>query len=180
MIDPVQLRLAVALAHVVPRAELRLTCHDGGRVVVGRHPSAHLSPCDLRRVVVAAELPGQPDVARWIERVEVAGVLVDGGGGVHLVDDADGRSAWFATTAPPYRVVDALEGAPTDDLPGVPDARVVLRPDPELGATVVQVSQDDGGSQHLHDLALRALGACLVIELEAATRRPSRRPRRAA
>lgn len=179
MIDPVQLRLAVALGHAVPRAELRLTCRDGGRVVVGRHPSAHLSPCDLRRTFVAGELPGRPDVARWIESIEVGGALVDAGGGLHLLADDDGRSAWFATTAPPYRVVDALEGAPTHDLPGSPDARVTLRPDPELGVSVVQVVQDDGGDDQLRELAVRALGACLVAELEPLTRRPARDRRRA-
>jgi hypothetical protein len=123
-------------------------------------------------VVLAGELPGRPDVARWVESVEVGGALVDAGG-VHLLDGEDGPSAWFATSAPPYRVVDALEGAPTHDLPGGPDAQVSLRPDPELAVSVVQVTQDDGGDDQLRELAVRALGACLVAELEPLTRHSS-------
>jgi hypothetical protein len=49
-----RLRLAAALAHRLPGAQLLLRCPNGSQVTVGRADRDDLDPCQFRRVVVAS------------------------------------------------------------------------------------------------------------------------------
>ena len=46
-----QLRLSTALAHLIPGAELILRSHDDVEYLVGNHPSADFTLCEMRRPV---------------------------------------------------------------------------------------------------------------------------------
>ncbi|GIR36980.1 MAG: hypothetical protein CM15mP49_23650 [Actinomycetota bacterium] len=48
-----QLRLSTALAHLIPGAELILRSHDDAEYLVGNHPSADFTLCEMRRLIAS-------------------------------------------------------------------------------------------------------------------------------
>jgi hypothetical protein len=144
-----QLRLAVGLVHAVPGAVLDLMTGHGPIVTVGRHPSADLDPCAMRRVLLAGGCPSRPQPVRWIRSAAVRGSLTDEGGGVHR--GTDGR-CWVGSLLGPGRVaelVDALDVETPDPVGSDPDGvgtdgiEVRITPDRELAVTLVAVGADD-------------------------------------
>ena len=49
-----QLRLSTALAHLIPGAELILRGHDDDHYLVGNHPSAEFTLCEMRKLLLRA------------------------------------------------------------------------------------------------------------------------------
>src|SRR5262245_12883948 len=91
-----RLRLAVALAHAVPDARLHLDRWGGHRVVAGAHPSADLTVCQLRQVVLASLRPDGVDWTRFVRSVAIDGNLVDLGAGIYRRRTAaGGEQRWF-------------------------------------------------------------------------------------
>jgi len=149
-----QLRVAVALGHGAPGAELRLHLDTGETVTVGRGPDAELEHCAMRRVVLAAvdrhptgppDVPGSTPLDRCAERVvafELTGSLQDLGGGVFCHVGATGEQRWLTTLLSPTHTASLLERL-DGDTPSVFRAR--LCPDRDLGVTLVAIEHDDGG-----------------------------------
>jgi hypothetical protein len=159
------LRLATALVHAAPQAELRLTCDGGRQVIVASHPAADIDICAFRRVVMASACPARPDCSEWIHGVAIGGSLTTVGGGAYVSNDGTHERHWFATLLRPEHVCTLLENL---DVAELPDGAMTatLKPDPGLGVTVVSTTIDELGSQQFGtEVAVAALQACLVEEL---------------
>jgi hypothetical protein len=148
------LRLAAALVHSAEGVDLELW-QGTDRLVVSHRSDRHadLSPCELRRLVLAATADG-PDAGfvDWVRRLDALAVTGSGvtpsSGGVWRVD-RDGVGSWvWATTLPgslvPLAVADAAAGLLAD---GEADAAVVeccgaaVKLDDQLGASVVSIEE---------------------------------------
>ncbi len=157
------IRLASALVHAVPGAELRLTCAAGVDVVVSRHPAADLTPCAMRQVVIdarrrsAATLGGS--VSRIVE-LAVGGSMEEFGGGVVRSRTPCGaEQRWLATTLPWELVADLLRELPC------PDAmHATVRPDDALAVTLVGVSTTTADLVPQLDRLGASLAAQLLVE----------------
>ena len=159
------LRLATALAHGAPQAELRLTCDGHRQVIVSSHPAADIDICAFRRVVMASACPARPDCSEWIHDVVIGGTLTSVGGGAYVSNDGTHERHWFATLLRPEHVCALLEGL---DVADMPDGAMVatLKTDPGLGVTVVSTTLDGSWPDHVGvEVATAALQACLVEEL---------------
>ena len=100
------LRLATALAHSVPGAELRLSTDRGDQVVVSHHPAADIDPCTLRQIVAASACPSQPDYSRRVVEVSIGGALISLGGGVHSTEREGRAQRWIASLLRPELIVE--------------------------------------------------------------------------
>lgn len=160
-----RLRLAAALAHTVPGAELRLHPAQGQSILVARHPAAEIDPCDLRRTVLAAACPARPDPSRWIDRLELAGSLADEG--LRLYRDlASPLPRWWTVTLLRHgAVAEAIGAIAIDHLPD--DAvEATLVPDNALGVTAVRIEALRAGfGVEVHALAVAVNAALAAREL---------------
>ena len=172
-----QLRLAVALAHLVPGARLDLTTAEGAVLRAGGDPSCDLDLCTLRRVVLASGHRSLPDPARYVTGIRIGGALEPDAAGVHRSWGPEGPVRWFATLVPVQRVAALLAALPATSTA----ERAVgagLRPDPCLGVTVVRLTVDPhlvpglSAEPALDRMALAAHGRCLAEELVAETDQP--------
>lgn len=160
-----QLRLAVALGHTAPAAELRLRTVDGDVIVVAGHRTADVDPCTMRRIVQSSSRPQGVDRSRRIVDVTVGGALEDLGAGVHRVVRHGAEQRWIASLLEPHRVAAILATVAVD---GVPHDAVdaCLKPDPDLGVTVLVITSPDARYRHhLDEFAAQAAAACYVEEL---------------
>lgn len=160
-----QLRLGVALAHVVAEAEIRISAPAGSNMSVSSSPSADMDICDLRQLVVSSCCPRQPDVSQWIKIMAIGGSLEHCGGGVYRPRQAPDEQRWFATLLPPREVVDVLMRlecrAQVDE-----SVKALLKPDLALGVTSVRLRiGDPTANVDIDDTAQTVHGACLVSEL---------------
>jgi hypothetical protein len=157
-----QVRLAAALVHVIPGAHLSVETCWRDRVTVGRHASCDLDPCRFRSLVAASRCPGRPDLARHVDRVELAGSVQHLGGGVmRTCTDRGVEQRWVATLVQPAVVVDWL----TDQV--VSDAiEASVKPDACLGVTMVVASTADPlATGMLEELGLSLAARVAVDEL---------------
>lgn len=168
------LRLAVGLAHAVPGVHLRLGCPAGERIVAP-DPHGDVTPCEMRRVVLASGHPGR-DCSRHIDHLAVTGGVRRSDGGV-LRRDGSTPEAWFATLLRPEgvaTVVDERGDGPLDD-----QVVIRLRPDPGLGVTCVGVVAEPaagvGGGRAVEAVGAELWAACLVAEVIVGSRRTSGR-----
>lgn len=167
-----QLRLGVALAHVVADAEMRISAPAGSDLSVSSSHAADMDICDLRQLVVSSCCPRQPDVSQWIRVIEVGGSLEHCGGGVYRPRRAPDELRWFATLLPPREVVDVLMRlechARVDE-----SVKALLKPDLALGVTSVRLRAGDPTVDvDIDDTAQTVHGACLVSELLRCTGSP--------
>jgi hypothetical protein len=158
-----QLRLATAVAHTVPGAELRLHTRSGEAVIVSWHLPADVDPCLFRNLVIASAEPDRRDLSDQLDAIEIGGTVTDTGGGI-LASSVDRREQrWVATLVPPHRVVELL-----DDLGvrAVPDDAMYARvkPDSGLGVTVVAITANDGRYLEFLDEAAAAVAATCFVE----------------
>lgn len=160
-----RLRLATALAHTVPGAELRLVTHSGEQIVVSRHPAADIDPCKMRQVVAASACPRHPDLSRRITAVTIGGSLVDLGGGIFVSRSGGLEHRWVASLLPHQSLSELLDDVGHDQVPA--DAmRATLKPDPELGVTVISVTSNHARFDHaLDEVATHVAAVCFVAEL---------------
>jgi len=169
-----ELRIAAALAHVVPGAALHLTLrqpiHDVAELLVADALGADLHPCRFRAMVVAWRARGDA-MTEQIAGIAVAGGVVHLGAGVYERRGPEGRECWFATLLDSDRTIDLLSAMPGDH---ECDARVL--PDTDLEVTVIRL-MSTRADVHLDDLAVRVVAACLSEELMSA---PLQAPRTAA
>lgn len=166
------LELAAAVAHAVPGAQLTIRSANGGHVVVGHHPAADLSLCELRRRLVgrrhAAATGGGvaagPAGVEPVRLLDIGGVLDAVGGGVFR-DVSDRLTRWVVSSACAGRTVRALRATPLDDIPEE-CVTAALRPDRHLGATVVGLRvEGDRRAGAVDDLALRLATSLLIAEV---------------
>ena len=166
------LRLGVALAHIVPEAEMRISAPAGPNLSVSSSASADMNICDLRQLVVSSSCPRQPDVSQWIRVIEVGGSLEYCAGGVYRARHAAGDQRWFATLLSPREVIDVLlrleSRAEVDE-----SIKALLKPDLALGVTSVRLRAGDPAADvDLDEAAQTVHGACLVSELLRCTGTP--------
>lgn len=159
------LRLGVALAHVVPEAEMRISAPAGSNLSVSMSPSADMNICDLRQLVVSSACPRQPDVSQWIEIIEIGGSLEYCAGGVYRTRHAAGDPRWLATLLSPREVIEILmrleSRAEVDE-----SVKALLKPDLALGVTSVRLrAGDPAAGVDIDEAAQTVHGACLVSEL---------------
>ena len=167
-----QLRLGVALAHVVPDAEIRISAPVGSDLAVSSCPGADMDICDLRQLVVSSACPRQPDVSQWIKVLEIRGSIQHCGGGLYRPRQPQDEHRWFATLLSPREVVDILLRlecrAQVDE-----SVKALLKPDLALGVTSVRLRTDDPTvNVDIDDTAQTVHGACLVSELLRCTGSP--------
>ena len=163
-----RLRIASALCHAVPGAELRVQTDSDEMIVVSHHRAADIDPCALRRVVAASACPGQPDLSERVIDVTVGGSLVDIGGGVFAVSAGGFEQRWVASLLKPQRVADLLREVGLGAVPA--DAMCVrLKPDSDLGVTMIAVTTVEAQYHHaLDEVAAQAAATCFVEELRCA------------
>lgn len=163
-----QLRLSIALAHAVPGAALRIAARDGGAFFACDHPAGELRVDDLRVTLLAERLDAHVRLDSLITEAEVGGTLMALGAGIYLSGVEEGTpTLWAVVSLSPVEVACALEAIECPPAPAC--IEVALRPDVDLGATVIKVSSlIDVGEEPLLDVALHVLGACLALELEGA------------
>lgn len=165
-----RLRLATALAHTVPGASMRLTCHSGQEVIVGPYVDADLDACAMRKVVIASARPDMRDYSELVADITVSGTLQHIGGGVHrrVVDGAEQR--WIATLLPPETVAELLDLCGSGRVPD--DAmHACLKPDCELAVTCVVITANSAQYEYaIDEVAAIATSSILVEELMRSTR----------
>jgi hypothetical protein len=155
---------ATAIVHAAGGAELHLQDRRFRKVWVAGHPSADIDPCRWRRFV-CDRLDRLPGVETKV--VAVGGRLTATTSGA-FSDRMDPRLHWFVTNLCPHRAANVLREA---DLGGVLQDKVTatIRPDSQLGVTVVGLRLDAPDfEERLSELAITAIAACLVAELESA------------
>jgi hypothetical protein len=156
-----QLRLATALVHRVPGAELRLRQSSGTVISVSHHPSADLDPCQFRRVLVASSFNGGTDLCTFVTVESLAGSLLVRAGAAHTTEP-DGW--WLATLLPPEQTIAVLEqvGGEVGD-EGL-DARLCV--DRQLAVTGAHLTTaEPAGHSSLEQFAATAASRCVVEEL---------------
>jgi hypothetical protein len=158
-------RLLVGMLHPVPDARAILLCHNGQRVEVGYHPSAELSPCQLRSVVIGSRCPGRPDYTALVAHIDVHGSLESIGGGLYRrVDPANGEQRWFSTFVPPAVVKELLDRVEMN----LPDNafEATIHPDCAIGTTAVCITASlIQCANHLDEVAFAVLASCVAEEL---------------
>ncbi len=158
-------RLASALAHAVPGAELRLGCAAGVEVVVSRHPAADLTPCAMRQVVADARRRARTTLAGpvcRVDRLTLGGSLDDlGGGVVRTLTPCGVEQRWFVTTLPWSHVAGILRSLPCSD-----EINATVRPDDALDVTLVAIGADTPAvTPEIDRLAADLCARILVEEL---------------
>ncbi len=168
MIDPVHLRCVTALAHAVPGAHLVMETTRGDAVTIGRHPSADMTICSLRKMLMAQTGGGAFAVCEGIDSVEAAGSVRPIGAGLHVA--SPGADVWFATTLVAPVVTREVTAATAESAIAAEgdgllvQTDVTLLPDEALGVTLVEISSDQV------DPIAAAMGLCsrlLMAEVEA-------------
>jgi len=163
-----RLRLAAALGHAVAASELRLVTPAGETIVVSAHPGADIDPCAMRRVVRAFACPDNTDHSQRVAAVEFGGSLDHLGGGVYRVAHHGIEQRWVASLLAPARIAELLDDVGLD---AVPDEALhgCLKPDPELGVTLLVITANDERYLDLLDpIATQAAAAIFVEELRCA------------
>jgi hypothetical protein len=158
-----RLRLATALGHAVPGAQLTLHTDRGEQIVVASHPAADVDPCALRRVVIAFGHERCLDHSGKVDQVTIGGALDDLGGGVYRVLRHGIEQRWIATLLEPDVVAELLVGL--DDA-AAEAMHGCLKPDCELGVTMLVVTSDDPrAGEVLDEIAQQAAALIFAEEL---------------
>lgn len=160
-----QLRLSTALAHLIPGAELVLRSHDDAEYLVGNHPSAEFTLCEMRKLIASSACPSRPNFTKWIKDFDIRGAASDLGVGIYRSLQTERMSRWFSTTLRPEIVYESLENADIDGICSIP-VDATITPDSLLGVTTVQISvEEDVSDEMLNELVLVGYSACLINEI---------------
>lgn len=171
-----RLRLGVGLAHSVPGARLTLGGRGGVAIRVASDPTADLSLCDLRRVVLAAAFPAQSGLVNWIEYLTIEGSLDDRGGGLYRRSVGGKEERWFSTLLQRNAIFDLLDRIELTDLPDN-SLHAAIEPDSDLGVSSVCITTNfDSLDWRIDELAGAARTACVVEELTIETSNLRRSP----
>lgn len=160
-------REAVALAHVVPGAELvvRMT---NGRVLRFRSgppeegPSL-MSPCAVRMVLLCAERSSRNALSD-VAAIEVTGSLRHDVAGLYAFAVSEATQWWFATSLTPDLVGRIIESCDPDIPDDAMNARVCG--DVQLGMSAVSIRANHPAFEHRsNELAHWCMAQCMVAEL---------------
>jgi hypothetical protein len=157
--------LATGLVHSIPGVAIELRRERGDRLVVAHHRlDADMTPCELRAALIAEQQRGAPRVTETVTSVEVVAGLCDIGVGVYQRTGDHGEERWFATLLPFEHAASLVEHCDIDQAEVA--VRVVLRPDPELGVTVVGLTCSHPAHGWLLDeVTFWVCAACTIHEL---------------
>ena len=160
-----QLAHMAALAHTVRGVTLELESHQGDTLVIAHHRlDAHLTPCQLRSIIVHEQAHGVCRLLRSVVAVRIVVGLEDIGGGLHRRLGDEGEERWFTTTLSHDAVCELFSECPVELPEGA--MRVIARPDSDLGVTVVEVAANHPAYEgELDVVATWALAAAMVDEL---------------
>ena len=170
----VQVRLATAIAHVVPGATLRIQLSTRDVLHVARDENADLDPCQLRNLVIDSQTSERlASQLAGVRSLELGGSITPVGSGL-LARTYEGRSErLFATLLSTQEVGDLLENLEVDGLDD-DEMRAAMCSDPALSVTVIAVSSSSPASAHLlDDVAVASFAACAAHELIASTTQTS-------
>jgi hypothetical protein len=164
-----RLRLAAAIAHSVPGAELRLSPRHGRAVVVGRHLNADVDPCPFRAMVVAAAASSDGadlvELADHLGSIEIGGAIVDTGGGIWASSVDLRQQRWIASFLPPHRLAELIDAIGLDTV-ALDAMHACLKPDPLLAVTVAAITAADLRSlEFLDDVVASIAATCMIEEL---------------
>jgi hypothetical protein len=157
-----QLRLAAALVHRAPGAELEIRADDRRWIVSRSHPDATFDPCNFRKVVLAAMRANGEPLAR-VDAVQFVGGLLDIGGGIYQRQGPHGSERRIATLLSVPQLDALLDRVGTEF---GDDVVALVQRDPDLAVSVVVVRFAPPASPLRLDAAAHAIAAaCLVEEL---------------
>ena len=157
------LRLATALAHSAPDADLELTgCGQRWLVSYGRI-DATIDPCGFRRLVLTTMRGGRVGLLP-AEDVQLTGALREIGGGIHERAGPDGTERRLATFLPPERVEALLVELPDSSGEAVHEVAAHLCADVDLGVVVVTLSTAHPVLDHRLDVIAHHVAAVLLVE----------------
>lgn len=160
-----RLRLATALVHAVPGAELRIRTTNSEQICVSHAPAGDIDPCKLRQIVAASACPNRPDLSQRIAEMTVGGSLIDVGGGIAATRCGGREQRWITSLLPYQKLTELLDDVGHGDVPANA-IQASLKPDPELGVTVVGITANDARFDHaLDNVAAQVAAACFVAEL---------------
>ena len=157
-----QLRLAAALAHRSPEADLELWSTDRRWVVSRGRLDAAVGPCSFRKIVLAA-MRGNGEPLTHIERAQFVGGLREIGGGVYQRLGPRGSERCLAT----FLSAETVDALLRDGAAGWgDDVAASVHHDIELGVTVVTIVMASAQSDlRLDAVAHWVAATCLVEEL---------------
>lgn len=162
-----RLVLAAALVHSVPGAMAVVVDERGCRVSVGSHPSADIGPCEWRRTVVEGLHSPASSSAVGANVQEITGSIEPSSIG-GFSERLDPTRRWFAALVPPCVAVGVLRAIEVCNLPEQA-LSVVLRPDLDLGVSVVGLSiQAPCTLDALEELSTDIAASLAVAELSVA------------
>ena len=160
MIDE-RLELATALVHTLPGGVLVAVNDAGRRITVGRHPSADVDPCRWRSVLVD-RIEGRVQAPFADLSLCEIGVSLERAKSGGFIDRAEPDRHWFAAKLPPCVAVQVLREV---NLKGLSEEAVSasVRPDLELGVTVVGVGIDAPCMANALDTLAADIGGALAV-----------------
>lgn len=154
------LRTAVALVHSTPGATLCLQCAGDQVVVAGHGPTADLTPCQLRRVVLAEARTNDDLLVSRIHALSVGGTLEPVGPGIHRA--TGGATVHHVTSLLGPSLVTAVLQEVGEG--GGGRAEVAVRPDGQLGVTCVRLAVCEPDPERLEGISASVAGALLSEE----------------
>lgn len=157
--------MAACLVHSVVGAVAIVVTSSGERLLVAHHRTdASLDPCQLRAGLTAPARLGVPHLADVVTTIEIAGGLVDIGGGLYQRSHPGAHDErWFVTPISADRVAAIVAECPLQLPDGSIGVRVVA--DTVLAVSAVCLVAGPGFGYRLDEAAFWLHAACLVDEL---------------
>lgn len=163
MIDD-RLVLATALTHTLQGAVLSVEDPFGGTVTVGRHPSSDVDPCRWRATVADARATGRVSMLAELTVTGLGGAVRRTESGM-FAEHHDPLRRWTAVMLAPCVAADVMRSLTLGDI-AEDSVTATIRPDPELGVTVIGVGVDETWMEDaLEELAGDLAAALAVAEL---------------
>ncbi|MCP4435318.1 MAG: hypothetical protein GY812_07470 [Actinomycetia bacterium] len=141
------IRIAAALVHSTPGATLHVESTAGAGLLVGSGPSAEVTACQFRRVVLAKPTVGEPDPLEYIAGLSIGGSLEPIGGGLHRERAAGGERIVVTSQLGPVLIEQLLRGLETANV-SVSGASAAIGVDHALGTCIVSIAHDNPCALH--------------------------------
>ena len=162
-LDSAALSLAIALTHALPTGSVEIDFDDGTSLRAGRSDEHALSPCALRAMAIMNGWPRGRHGLAQPTRIDIGGPgVTDLGGGIYRCTTEGVTQWWIATRLAPQTAGALLEACPCN-VPEAVDAS--LRPDGDLGVTILVLSAGDASTDALDQGAQHAATAFYVEAL---------------
>ena len=158
------LRLAAALAHSAPDADLELTGSGRRWLVSYGRIDATVDPCGFRQLVLTTMHGGRVGLLPASDGVSFTGALRDIGGGLYERTGPDGTERRIGTFLAAEHVEALLAALPDRAGEIVTDVTAHLAADVELGVVVVTLSAEHPALDHRLDVIAHRVAALLLVE----------------